>query len=191
MIKEGLIIKTGITVGKDITGKDLLQQFDAICISIGATHPRDLIVEGRDLAGIHYAMDFLSLQNRINAGQIPVPGNSMNAEGKKVLVIGGGDTGSDCVGTSIRQKASGVTQIEIMPKPPLIRTDDNPWPYWGKVLKTSTSHEEGCERFWNLSTVRFLGSDNHITGVEVEEVKWNYDRRPLFDGNCSGNKKDN
>ena len=172
MIKEGLIIKTGINVGKDISGKDLLEQFDAICISIGATHPRDLIVEGRDLNGIHFAMDFLSLQNRVNAGQVPVPGNSMNAEGKKVLVIGGGDTGSDCVGTSIRQKASSVTQIEIMPKPPLSRTDDNPWPYYGKVLKTSTSHEEGCERFWCLSTVRFIGTDNHVTGVEVEEVEW-------------------
>ncbi len=172
MIKEGLVIKTGITVGEDISGKDLLQQYDAICIAIGSTHPRDLIVEGRDLEGIHFAMDFLSLQNRINAGQTPVRSNSMNADSKRVLVIGGGDTGSDCVGTSVRQKALSVTQIEIMPKPPLSRTENNPWPYYGKVLKTSTSHEEGCERFWNLSTVRFLGSDNHVTGVELEEVEW-------------------
>src|SRR5664280_172522 len=98
--------------------------------------------------------------------------NPINAEGKKVLVIGGGDTGSDCVGTAIRQKAVSVTQIEIMPKPPLNRTDNNPWPYFGKVLKTSTSHEEGCERFWSLATVRFLGKDNQVTGVEVEDVAW-------------------
>jgi glutamate synthase (NADPH/NADH) small chain len=172
MEKEGLIIKTGITVGKDISGKELLEQFDAICIAIGATHPRDLQAEGRDLNGIHFAMDFLPLQNRVNSGQIFASDNPINAEGKKVLIIGGGDTGSDCVGTSIRQKALSVTQIEILPKPPLTRGTNNPWPYWGKILKTSTSHEEGCERYWNLSTLKFHGSDNHVTGVGVEEVEW-------------------
>ena len=172
MIKEGVIIRTGINIGKDITGKELLEQFDAICIAVGSTQPRDLVVEGRELSGIHYAMDFLSLQNRVNSGQITANDNPITSAGKKVLVIGGGDTGSDCVGTAIRQKAVSVTQIEIMPKPPLSRTDDNPWPYYGKILKTSTSHEEGCERFWNLSTVKFIGTDNHVTGVEVEEVEW-------------------
>jgi len=172
MVKEGLIIKTGITVGKDISGKELLEQFDAICIAIGATHPRDLPAEGRNLNGIHFAMDFLPLQNRVNSGQIVASDNPINAEGKKVLIIGGGDTGSDCVGTSIRQKALSVTQIEILPKPPLTRGTNNPWPYWGKILKTSTSHEEGCERFWNLSTLKFHGTDNHVTGVGVEEVEW-------------------
>ena len=173
MIKEGLNIKTGITIGKDITGNELLEQFDAICIAIGATHPRDLVAEGRELDGIHFAMEFLPLQNRVNSGQISTSSNPINAEGKKVLVIGGGDTGSDCVGTSIRQKAVSVTQIEIMPKPPLTRADNNPWPYYGKVLKTSTSHEEGCERYWSLATVKFHGKDNHVTGVEVEDVIWN------------------
>jgi glutamate synthase (NADPH/NADH) small chain len=173
MIKEGVIIKTGINIGKDITGKEILEQFDAICIAIGATHPRDLLAEGRELNGIHFAMDFLSLQNRVNSGHIPVSASNINAEGKKVLVIGGGDTGSDCVGTSTRQKAVSITQIEIMPKPPLRRSDNNPWPYFGKILKTSTSHEEGCERYWNLATVKFLGTDNHVTGVEVEDVVWN------------------
>jgi glutamate synthase (NADPH/NADH) small chain len=173
MISEGLILRTGTTIGKDIAGKDLLEQFDAICIAIGATHPRDLMAEGRELNGIHFALDFLSLQNRVNSGYIQVAENPVNAEGKKVLVIGGGDTGSDCVGTSIRQKAVSVTQIEIMPKPPLVRQDNNPWPYFGKVLKTSTSHEEGCERHWSLSTVKFHGNDNTVTGVEVEDVKWN------------------
>ena len=172
MVKEGLVIKTGINVGIDIKGRELLEQFDAICITIGATHPRDLIAEGRELNGIHYAMDFLSRQNRVNAGQIVAPDNAVNASGKKVLVIGGGDTGSDCVGTAIRQKAVSVTQIEIMPKPPVNRAEDNPWPYWGKVLKTSTSHEEGCERFWSLSTVKFIGTGNNVSGVEVEDVEW-------------------
>ena len=172
MIKEGLIIKTGINAGKDITVNELLEQFDAICISVGATHPRDLIAEGRELNGIHYAMDFLSNQNRVNAGQLPASSNHINAEGKKVLVIGGGDTGSDCVGTSIRQKAVSVTQIEIMPKPPLTRANNNPWPYYGKILKTTTSHEEGCERYWSLSALKFIGNNNYVTGVEVEDVEW-------------------
>ena len=172
MIEEGLTIRTGINIGKDITGKELLEQFDAICIAIGATHPRDLIAEGRELNGINFAMDFLSLQNRVNSGQIQTSASKINAEGKKVLVIGGGDTGSDCVGTSIRQKAVSVTQIEIMPKPPLTRTANNPWPYFGKVLKTSTSQEEGCERYWSIATIKFIGSDNHVTGVEVEDVEW-------------------
>jgi glutamate synthase (NADPH/NADH) small chain len=172
MTQEGLIIKTGVTVGKDISAKELVDQFDAVCIAIGASQPRDLKAEGRELTGIHFAMDFLSLQNRVNSGKIKSADNPVTAEGKKVLVIGGGDTGSDCVGTSIRQKAESVTQIEILPKPPVKRADNNPWPYWGKILKTSTSHEEGCERFWNISTVRFTGSDNKLTGVEVEDVEW-------------------
>jgi glutamate synthase (NADPH) small chain len=172
MMKEGLIIRTGMNIGIDISAKELIEQFDAVCIAIGATQPRDLTAEGRDLNGIHYAMEFLPLQNRVNAGQLASSSNPITAEGKKVLIIGGGDTGSDCVGTSIRQKAVSVTQIEIMPKPPLRRTENNPWPYWGKVLKTSTSHEEGCERYWGLATVKFIGVNNQVTGVEVEEVIW-------------------
>jgi len=172
MIKEGVVIKTGVAVGKDISGKEILDQFDAVCITIGASKPRDLKADGRDLNGIHFAMDFLSLQNRVNSRQLTPAENPINAEGKKVLVIGGGDTGSDCVGTSIRQKASSVTQIEILPKPPLTRAENNPWPYWGKILKTSTSHEEGCERYWNLSTAKFSGTNNQVTGVEVEDVEW-------------------
>jgi glutamate synthase (NADPH/NADH) small chain len=172
MIQEGLVVKTGIHIGKDISGKEIVDEFDAVCIAVGAMHPRDLQAEGRELNGIHYAMDFLTTQNRVNNGLIPISENPITAKGKKVLVIGGGDTGSDCVGTAIRQKAASVMQIEIMPKPPVDRADDNPWPYFGKVLKTTTSHEEGCERFWSLSTVRFIGEDNQIKGVEVEEVEW-------------------
>lgn len=173
MMKEGVIIRTGITVGKDISGKELMEQFDAICIAIGASHPRDLVTEGREMNGIHFAMDFLSLQNRINSGSMPASSHTINAEGKKVIVIGGGDTGSDCVGTAIRQKAASVTQIEIMPKPPVQRVAGNPWPYFGKILKTSTSQEEGCERFWNVATVKFHGVDNYVKGIEVEDVVWN------------------
>ena len=172
MIKEGITLKTMVTIGRDITAAELEQQFDAICITIGAGHPRDLMIEGRDLEGIHFAMDFLTLQNRVNSGEINAADNPLNAEGKKVIVIGGGDTGSDCVGTSIRQKAERVLQIEILPKPPSERAADNPWPHFGKVLKTSTSHEEGCERAWNISTLRFIGNNFKVTGVEVEDVKW-------------------
>jgi glutamate synthase (NADPH/NADH) small chain len=129
-------------------------------------------VDGRWLDGIYFAMDFLTLQNRVNAGQMRDSENPVRSEGKKVLVIGGGDTGSDCVGTAIRQKAASVIQIEILPKPPETRNDDNPWPYWGKTLKTSTSHEEGCEREWGLSTVKFIGEENQVKGVEVETVEW-------------------
>lgn len=172
MVSEGVIIKTMINIGRDITAADLDKQFDAVCITIGAGHPRDLMIDGRDLSGIHFAMDFLTLQNRVNADEINSADNPISAEGKKVIVIGGGDTGSDCVGTAIRQKAERVIQIEILPKPPLNRTDDNPWPYFGKVLKTSTSHEEGCERFWNISTLRFIGNNYTVSGVEVEDVEW-------------------
>ena len=172
MIAEGVVVKTGVHIGKDISAWEIAAQFDAICIAVGAGHPRDLPAEGRELEGVHFAMDFLGMQNRVNASLLNPSDLSINAKGKKVLVIGGGDTGSDCVGTSIRQKAEKVTQIEILPKPPLTRASDNPWPYFGKVLKTSTSHEEGCERFWSLSTVRFIGSNNKVTGVEVEEVEW-------------------
>ena len=150
MIAEGLIVRTGVTIGKDISAAEIMEENDAVCIAIGSGQPRDLKIEGRELNGIHFAMDFLAGQNRINAGDVPATGSRIIAEKKKVLVIGGGDTGSDCVGTSIRQRAASVTQIEILPRPPGVRTPDNPWPFYGKILKTSTSHEEGCSRMWNL-----------------------------------------
>jgi glutamate synthase (NADPH/NADH) small chain len=174
MKKEGLTVRTGVNVGTDISGKELLDQFDAICIATGATHPRDLPVPGRDLKGIHFAMDFLSLQNRVNSGQLSPSANPINAEGKNVIVIGGGDTGSDCVGTSTRQKAASVTQVEILPKPPETRSESNPWPYFAKVLKTSTSHEEGCQRMWNISAKSFSGENGNVKQVEIEEVSWTY-----------------
>jgi glutamate synthase (NADPH/NADH) small chain len=172
MIAEGLEVRTGVHVGKDISAKEILDSYDAVCLAIGAMQPRDLPVEGRDLDGIHFAMEYLAQQNRVNNGDYVAYDNRITAEGRKVLVIGGGDTGSDCVGTAIRQGAESVTQIEILPKPPEKREADNPWPYFAKTLKTSTSHEEGCERIWSLSTLRFIGMQQRVTHAEVEEVEW-------------------
>lgn len=172
MQEEGVQVRTGVEIGKDLPGKELLDQFDAVCIAIGAMQPRDLNIEGRELDGVHFAMEFLTQQNRVNNGVYVAYDNRITAEGRKVLVIGGGDTGSDCVGTAIRQGATSVTQIEILPKPPEKRADDNPWPYYGKILKTSTSHEEGCERRWSLSTLRFIGMQQRVTHAEVEEITW-------------------
>ena len=154
---------------------ELFNEFDAVLLAIGAEHPRNLEVEGREFDGVHYAMDFLMQQNKVNAGQ-EIPENEIIlAKDKKVLVIGGGDTGSDCVGTSIRQKAVSVTQIEILPKPSEKREDNNPWPYWPNTLRTSSSHMEGCERRWGLSTKRVLGEGGKVNQVEVVQVEWNKD----------------
>lgn len=172
LLAEGIEVKTETEIGKDISGRELLEQYDAICLAIGAMKPRDLDLSGRDLDGIHYAMDYLTQQNKVNDGAYVAYDNRITSENRNVLVIGGGDTGSDCVGTAIRQGAKSVTQIEILPKPPEQRSRDNPWPYWAKTLKTSTSHEEGCERRWSLSTLRFLGMQQRVTHAEVQEVSW-------------------
>jgi glutamate synthase (NADPH/NADH) small chain len=172
MMEEGLEVRTGVEVGRDISGKQLMDEYDAICLAIGSMVPRDLKIEGRELDGIHFAMEYLTQQNRVVDGAYVAYDNRITAEGRNVLVIGGGDTGSDCVGTAIRQRAKSVTQIEILPKPPDKRASDNPWPYYGKILKTSTSHEEGCERRWSLSTLKFIGMQQRVTHAEVEEVTW-------------------
>ncbi len=172
MMEEGLQISTNTEVGKDISGKELLSEFDAVCLAVGSMQPRDLPVEGRDLDGIHFAMEFLTQQNKINRG-IEIPYDQLiNAKGRDVVVIGGGDTGSDCVGTAIRQGAKTVTQIEILPKPSEKREENNPWPYFGKTLKTSTSHEEGCERRWSLATSRFMGRQQRVQQIEMNNVEW-------------------
>jgi len=172
MVKEGVIIRTNMNIGIDISIQDIVNKYDALCIAIGAVMPRDLKVEGRTLNGIHFALDFLIAQNKINGGESVDIAETLNAKEKRVVVIGGGDTGSDCVGTAIRQKASGVTQIEILPKPPVVRTSDNPWPFYSRVMKTTTSHEEGCERIWSVSAVRFTGTEGKVSGVEIEDVEW-------------------
>ncbi len=183
MKEEGVEFKTGINVGVDIDARKLLEDYDAVCVAIGAEVPRDLKVEGRDLKGVHFALELLKQQNRVNAG-VEIPADErISARGKHVLVIGGGDTGSDCVGTANRQGALSVTQIEIMPMPPEGENPDTPWPYFPIVLKTSSSHMEGCERRWLLDTRRFIGKDGAVDKVEVEEVTWEKDPsggRPLL-----------
>lgn len=172
MEDEGVVIRCNIEIGRDISADELINTYDAVCLTIGAMKPRDLPVPGRDLDGVHYAMEFLTQQNRVVDG-VTIPYDSrISAKDRHVLVIGGGDTGSDCVGTSIRQKAKSVTQIEILPQPPEKRAANNPWPYYGKIMKTSTSHEEGCERRWNISTVRFNGLQQRVVSADIEQVKW-------------------
>jgi len=172
ILQEGIEIKSNCEIGVTISGKEVMDQFDAICLAIGSMQPRDLKVEGRELDGIHFAMDFLTQQNRINQGTYISYYNRITAKGRNVLVIGGGDTGSDCVGTAIRQGARSVMQIEILPEPPEKRSLDNPWPYFARTLKTTTSHEEGCIRKWNLSAIKFTGMQKRIMTAVVEEVKW-------------------
>jgi len=172
---EGIAFVVNTRVGKDLSRNELLKKFDAICLAVGAMKPRDLTVPGREAEGIHFAMDFLKQQNQKIRGRKFETHERILATGKNVLVIGGGDTGSDCVGTSIRQKANTVTQIEILPKPPAKRLENNPWPYWPNVLRTSSSHMEGCERRWSLSTKRILIENGKVTGAEVIKVDWTND----------------
>ncbi len=169
MEAEGITFKVSTPV--DVT--NLPEGFDAWCICTGTPTARDLNIPGRNLKGIYFALEMLGQQNRVLAGQTFSPADRVTAKGKHVVVIGGGDTGSDCIGTSNRQGALSVTQIEIMPKPPVGYNPQTPWPQWPRVLRTSSSHEEGCERRWLLSSTQFLGNDEgHVTGVEVEEVTW-------------------
>lgn len=176
MKAEGVDFRCNSHVGKDITAEELMRDYDAICLAMGAEVPRNLNVEGRDLKGVHFALELLQQQNRVNAGAKIPAAERISAKGKNVLVIGGGDTGSDCVGTSHRQGALSVTQIEIMPKPPVGDNPATPWPYWPVVLKTSSSHEEGCDRRWLLDTRRFVPDDKgNVKEVEVEEVEWEKD----------------
>ena len=170
--EEGVVFRYNMDAGTDIKARQLLKDYDAICLAIGAGQPRDLPVEGRELKGVHFALELLQQQNRVVAGKTFSKEESIIAKGKHVLVIGGGDTGSDCVGTANRQKAAKVTQIEIMPMPPENYNPDTPWPNYPMVLKTSSSHKEGCERRWNLATKRFVGEKGKVTGVEVAEVEW-------------------
>lgn len=172
MKAEGIEFKTGIKIGNDYPAAKLLADFDAVCLAMGAEQPRDLTIEGRDLDGVYFALQLLQQQNRVLAGKEFGKDERISAKGKDVLVIGGGDTGSDCVGTAIRQGAKSVTQIEIMPMPPKDENPATPWPNWPVILKTSSSHEEGCIRRWSLSSNRFLGENGKLSGVEVEEVEW-------------------
>jgi glutamate synthase (NADPH/NADH) small chain len=177
MRAEGVEFRCSIEVGVDVSVETLLAEFDAIVVAGGAEQPRDLPVPGRDLKGIHFAMDFLPAQNRVVAGD--AVGDQISAKGRHVLVIGGGDTGSDCVGTSNRQGAASVTQIELLPRPP--ENEDKPlvWPYWPLKLRTSSSHEEGCERDWAVATKSFKSADGRRRGpveaVVMSRIEWQRD----------------
>ena len=159
--------------GETIDATKLPEGFDAYVIATGTPVARDLKIPGRELKGVYFALEMLSQQNRILDGAEFTRDELVTAKGKNVLVIGGGDTGSDCIGTAHRQGCKSVTQIEIMPKPPVGPEDpNNPWPNWPRTLKTTSSHEEGCERRWNINSLRFLGKDGKLTGVEVQEIAW-------------------
>ena len=168
---EGIRFVTGIEVGRDISAKWLHEKNDAIVVAIGTPDARDLKIPGRELQGVHLALELLEGQNRFLTREISAP--PIDAKGKDVLVIGGGDTGSDCVGTAIRHGAKSVTQIEIMPKPPETRDASTPWPLWPYMLRTSSSHKEGCERRWSLNSLKFVG-EGEVEGVEVETVEWEF-----------------
>ena len=171
MEDEGVLFKNGINVGHDMSGSKLLKEFDAICLTGGSTVPRDLDVPGRDLDGVHFAMEFLVQQNKSSSGE-EILSNQINADGKKVIILGGGDTGSDCLGTSLRQGASEITQFEIMPRPPDQRTNSNPWPEWPLIMRSSSSHEEGGSREYGIMTTQFLGVNGKVESLECVKVRW-------------------
>ncbi|MDE0470357.1 MAG: glutamate synthase subunit beta [Ekhidna sp.] len=166
--EEGISFKTRCNAGVDISTNELEKEFDAIVLCGGSTIPRDLPIPGRELEGVYFAMEFLTQQNREVAEEIRQ--RAISAEGKDVVIIGGGDTGSDCIGTSNRHKANSVIQIEIMDKPPMERSALNPWPEWPLILRTSTSHEEGCERRWAILTKEFVGERGKLSGLKVVDV---------------------
>lgn len=177
--EEGITFKTSTTVGEDVKVNDLLNDFDAVSLTGGSTVPRDVPIKGRDLNGVHFAMDFLSQQNHRNAdksGAKNHKGEAIDeifASNKNVVVIGGGDTGSDCVGTSNRHGAASVTQIELLAKPPAERSEMTPWPLWPMMLRTSTSHEEGANRKWALFTKEFIGDENgNLKAIKMAEMGW-------------------
>ena len=176
MQAEGIEFKVSCNVGVDIAPDELLASYDAICLSGGSTVPRDLNVEGRDLNGVHFAMDYLTQQNRrLNGVQI-APNEIITAKDKKVIIIGGGDTGADCLGTAHRQQAASITQVEILERPPDTRSVDNPWPEWPVIFRASSAHEEGGERDFNVSTKRFVGdASGNLTQLECVRVEWGKD----------------
>ncbi|MCB0507335.1 MAG: glutamate synthase subunit beta [Chitinophagales bacterium] len=181
MEEEGIIFKTNTNVGVDIKADELLANFDAVILSGGSTVPRDLPITGRNLKGIYPAMEFLSQQNKRvsnidtevdHRGEKYLNGDIW-ATDKNVIVIGGGDTGSDCVGTSNRHKAKSITQIELLTKPPLERAESTPWPHWPMMLRTSSSHEEGCERKWAILSKEFVGNEKgELTGLKIVDINW-------------------
>lgn len=190
MEKEGVVFKTGVHVGKDISAAALQEDFDAVLLTIGSTVPRTLEIEGKNLGGVHFAMDYLTQQNKRvaleegydglelgkNHAGASYPKDDIRATGKRVIVIGGGDTGSDCVGTANRQGATSITQIAYGLLPPTDRDASTPWPMYEHKLRTSTSHEEGCERLWSVNTKEFIGDDEgNLKAVKLVNVSWKFE----------------
>lgn len=172
MMEEGVEFQTGVNVGEDISAAYLAKRYDAICLTTGACQSRDLAVPGRGFENIAFAMDFLKRQNQILSGELSSIPAGLNAGGKHIVVIGGGDTGSDCVGTSRRQGAASITQLEILPQPPIERPSDTLWPLWPRTMRTSSSHQEGCERMWSVTTTRFSGTETRVSQVHCAKVEW-------------------
>jgi glutamate synthase (NADPH/NADH) small chain len=174
MAAEGVSFRPGVEVGKDVAVDELLSGYDAVVLSGGAEAPRDLPVPGRELAGVHFAMEFLTQQNRRGAGdpeEVAAPEGTISAKGKHVVVIGGGDTGSDCIGTSGRQGAASITNLELLPMPPEREDKALTWPDWPLKLRTSSSHEEGCERDFAVTTVRAVGTDR-IEAIDCTRIEF-------------------
>ncbi|MDE0487560.1 MAG: glutamate synthase subunit beta, partial [Nitrospira sp.] len=171
MIAEGVKFETNVNVGVDVTADALASRFDAVCLALGAEQPRDLPVLGRDLDGVHFAMDYLTQQNKMNAGD-DLPVEQITAKDKRVVIIGGGDTGSDCLGTAHRQGCQSVYQFELLPEPPPQRADSTPWPLWPMQLRSSHAHEEGCDRQWNVSTTRFSGDNGRVGALHAHRVSF-------------------
>ncbi|EOX1768798.1 glutamate synthase subunit beta [Vibrio cholerae] len=184
MEQAGVKFVVNAHIGVDINAQQLRQEFDAVLLTGGSTVPRDLSIPGRDLKGVYFAMQFLAQNNR-RANGMDLKGEEIHAKGKHVVVIGGGDTGSDCVGTSNRHGAASITQVEIMPIPPQKRPVNMPWPQYPMILRTSTSHEEGCERHWNILTKEFIGNEQgEVTGLRIADIVWKdaaLGERPSFD----------
>ncbi|MEW5723335.1 MAG: glutamate synthase subunit beta [Thermodesulfobacteriota bacterium] len=179
LLAEGVVFETGVRVGEDISAGYVSRRFDSVCLCVGAGVPRDLPIPGRELAGLHFALEYLAQQNRRVAG-LPLAEPEINAAGRRVVILGGGDTGADCLGTALRQGARSVHQFEILPKPPLRRDPAaQPWPLWPNILRSSPAHEEGGERRWGVATTQFVGRDGKVAGLRGHEVRWTKDK----DGN--------
>ncbi|MDB5115224.1 MAG: glutamate synthase subunit beta [Mucilaginibacter sp.] len=192
MEKDGVVFKTNAEVGKDIAADELVRNNDAVVLTGGSTIPRDLPIPGREFKGIHFAMDFLKQQNK-RVGNSKFEAEDILATGKDVVVIGGGDTGSDCVGTSNRQGASSIKQFEVMFQPPVQRTQHMPWPTYPMVLKITSSHEEGVDRYWGVNTKEFLGDeDGNLRALRVTDVSWEVDvmGRPMKFNEVEGSERE-
>ena len=192
MEKDGVVFKTNTEIGKDIAADELVRNNDAVVLAGGSTIPRNLNIPGRELKGIHFAMDFLKQQNK-RVSNTAFSAEGIVATGKDVIIIGGGDTGSDCVGTSNRQGAKSVKQFEVMMQPPVQRTQHMPWPTYPMVLKTTSSHEEGVDRYWGINTKEFLGDENgDLRAIKVTDVNWELDiiGRPMKFNEVEGSERE-